>query len=151
MSEGEKIFIIGILVFFFMSVAIMAWVETKRDKSYNIARVIDVLELVESSGGKNLDHAGDELGILGITPIMVREVNRILGEEVYTNTDRASRFKSRAMCNIFLQHQVELYLKSSGMMPTEYMLASSWNTGSIFYPVRHWYVVRYIEEGKKLI
>lgn len=49
--------------------------------------------------GKNND-----VGILQITPIYVKEVNRILGEEVYTLEHRTDRDKSLEMFDIYQHH-----------------------------------------------
>jgi hypothetical protein len=47
----------------------------------------------------------DDVGILQITPICVREVNRILGMQVYSLSDRYSVKKSLEMFDIIQQHK----------------------------------------------
>ena len=43
-------------------------------------------------------------GVLQIRPIMVREVNRLLGEDKYTLKDRWSKAKSIEMFNVIRSH-----------------------------------------------
>lgn len=122
---------------------LLAFSSTAQD--LDVRSIIKVLRYVESDNGINLDHKGNEVGVLGVSPIMVREVNRILGAKRFSYEDRNSTMASYEMCKVFLEHQIKLHKASKGRAPTEYMLVSSWNTGSIFKPVRSKYVSRYIE------
>jgi hypothetical protein len=64
--------------------------------------IMDALEQVESGGNeKAVSPNGKWVGCLQIATICVREVNRILGKQVYTYKDRYSRQKSREMFIIF--------------------------------------------------
>ena len=59
-------------------------------------------------------------GVLQIRPIMVREVNRLLGEDKYTLKDRWNKAKSIEMFNVIRSH-----LKGA----TDEMIARNWNGG----------------------
>ena len=59
-------------------------------------------------------------GVLQIRPIMVREVNRLLGQDKYTLKDRWSKAKSIEMFNVIRSHTKN---------PTDEMIARNWNGG----------------------
>ena len=59
-------------------------------------------------------------GVLQIRPIMVREVNRLLGENKYTLKDRWSKAKSIQMFNVLRSH-----LKGA----SDEEIARTWNGG----------------------
>ena len=60
---------------------------------------------VESGGDSTCTGMADDVGILQITPICVREVNRILGMQVYALSDRYSVKKSLEMFDIIQRHK----------------------------------------------
>tara|TARA_R100000951_G_scaffold109933_1_gene107557 strand:- start:430 stop:948 length:519 start_codon:yes stop_codon:yes gene_type:complete len=63
--------------------------------------------LVEQESGGNPHAVGDggrAVGVLQIHPIMVRDVNRILGYDRWTLQDRWSAAESRAMLEVYLGH-----------------------------------------------
>lgn len=60
---------------------------------------------VESGGDSTCTGMADDVGILQITPICVREVNRILGVQTYALGDRYSVKKSLEMFDIIQQHK----------------------------------------------
>ena len=63
------------------------------------------IEQVESGGSPDaVGDGGLAVGVLQIHPIMVRDVNRILGREAYTLDDRRSRTRSYEMFWIYTQH-----------------------------------------------
>jgi len=67
--------------------------------------LIKKIIFVESSNGKNLvGDSGNAIGHLQIWPIMVDEVNRILGKKVYSNKDRWNKEKSIEMFNIYQEY-----------------------------------------------
>ena len=59
-------------------------------------------------------------GVLQIRPIMVREVNRLLGEEKYTLKDRWNKTKSIEMFNVIRSHTKNA---------TNQKIARNWNGG----------------------
>ena len=59
-------------------------------------------------------------GVLQIRPIMVREVNRLLGEDKYTLKDRWNKAKSIEMFNVIRSHTKNA---------TDEMIARNWNGG----------------------
>lgn len=146
----DNIFATGLAIFFFLAVWYVANKEVKDKSEVDLNSIIDVLCYVESDNGANLDHAGDEVGVLGIRPIMVDEINRV-SKELFTYNDRKSETTSRRMCAIFLAHQVMWYVDKYNRIPTEYMIVSSWHTGSITSPIDTKYIKRYIDCKKRLI
>jgi soluble lytic murein transglycosylase-like protein len=82
-----------------------------------IAAIIQV-----ESGGDTLAYNSkeDAVGCLQIRPIMVREVNRLLGEDKYTLKDRWNKAKSIEMFNVLRSH-----LKGA----SDEQIARTWNGG----------------------
>ena len=74
------------------------------------------------SGGDTLAYNSkeDAVGCLQIRPIMVREVNRLLGKDSFTLSDRWSKVKSIQMFNILRSH-----LKGA----SDEQIARVWNGG----------------------
>lgn len=62
----------------------------------------------------------DAVGVLQIRPIMLREVNRLLGYDKYNLEDRWSKKKSIEMFNVIKNHTTN---------PTDEKLARNWNGG----------------------
>ena len=92
----------------------------------NVEPLIQAMIMVESEGNDSAYHKGEKAaGCLQIRPIMVREVNRILGiqksELEYTLEDRWSREKSIEMFHIVNNH----HNKNS----TYEEIARAWNGG----------------------
>lgn len=88
--------------------------------------LLDAIEQVESGGQSDkIGDNGNAVGSYQIWPIMVKDVNLILGKDKYTLQDRLSRVKSREMCVIYLNH----YCKGKS---NEYM-ARCWNGGPMGY------------------
>jgi soluble lytic murein transglycosylase-like protein len=83
--------------------------------------LIEAIMEVES-GGDTLAYNSkeDAVGCLQIRPIMVREVNRLLGKDSFTLSDRWSKVKSIQMFNILRSH-----LKGA----TDEEIARTWNGG----------------------
>ena len=83
--------------------------------------LIDAIIHVESRGDSMAYNAGeDAVGVLQIRPIMMREVNRLLGYNKYTLADRWSKSKSIEMFNVIKNHTLN---------PTNEILARNWNGG----------------------
>jgi hypothetical protein len=83
--------------------------------------LIDAIIHVESRGDSMAYNAKeDAVGVLQIRPIMMREVNRLLGYNKYTLDDRWSKSKSIEMFNVIKQHTTN---------PTNEKLARNWNGG----------------------
>ena len=84
-------------------------------------RLIEAIIHVESRGDSMAYNAGeDAVGVLQIRPIMMREVNRLLGYNKYTLDDRWSKSKSIEMFNVIKDHTTN---------PTNEILARNWNGG----------------------
>ena len=87
-----------------------------------IDRLLIALEQVESGGEywKTSDN-GRAVGILQITPIMVRDVNRILGKRKYKLSDRLFPDKSWDMAHVYFTHYGKHWTTESA--------ARHWNAG----------------------
>ena len=107
-----------------------------------IAAIIQV-----ESGGDTLAYNSkeDAVGCLQIRPIMVREVNRLLGKDSFTLKDRWSKVKSIQMFNILRSH-----LKGA----SDEQIARVWNGGyngkNIPQTLQYWNKVKqYIQSNIK--
>lgn len=70
-----------------------------------IIQLLAALIIVESGGDRYaIGDGGKGVGCLQIHKICVDDVNRILGEKVYTYEDRYSVTKSKAMAIIYMRH-----------------------------------------------
>ena len=84
--------------------------------------LILALIMVESGGDTSAVGDGKKaVGVLQIHPIMVRDVNRILGEDKFSLDDRYDRQKSIAMCEVYFNHY--------GDGKTVEQLAAMWCSG----------------------
>ena len=99
-----------------------------------IAAIIQV-----ESGGDTLAYNSkeDAVGCLQIRPIMVREVNRLVGKDSFTLYDRWSKAKSIQMFNVIRSHTNN---------PTDEKLARNWNGGYTGHKkqstIKYWQKVR---------
>ena len=89
------------------------------------AEIRDVLieAIIEVESGNDTlayNSKEDAVGCLQIRPIMVREVNRLLGKDSFKLKDRWSKAKSIEMFNV---------LRSHTNNPTNEKLARNWNGG----------------------
>lgn len=66
--------------------------------------LIQALIMVESEGNALAVGKTNDVGILQITPIYVREVNRILQQDTYNLSDRTDIDKSLAMFEVYQEH-----------------------------------------------
>jgi hypothetical protein len=75
-------------------------------KEYSYTEKLQAIIWCESSDGANRYNPGETeaVGLLQIHPIMVRDVNRILGFEKYQLSDRLSDKKSIEMFEVFQRH-----------------------------------------------
>ena len=113
-----------------------------------IYKIIIALVCIESGGDLTAYNAVEEaVGVLQIRPIMVREVNRILGEQRYKLIDCKNATKSFEIASIFLSYQVFRYRKRYGIPPGKQTLAASWQSGSIFKPCTKEYKSKLKELG----
>lgn len=83
--------------------------------------LVEAIIWVESRGDTLAYNKSEEaLGCLQIRPIMLREVNRILGYNKFKLSDRTSRTKSIEMFNVIRGHINN---------PTDERIARTWNGG----------------------
>lgn len=100
--------------------------------------LIDAVIHVESRGDINAHNVGeDAVGVLQIRPIMVQEVNRVLGFDKYTLIDRWDKQKSIEMFNVIRQNTPN---------PTNEKVARNWNGGPNGYKknstLKYWQKVK---------
>lgn len=83
--------------------------------------LVEAIIWVESRGDTLAYNKSEEaLGCLQVRPIMLREVNRILGYNKFKLSDRTSRNKSIEMFNV-----IRGYINN----PTDERIARTWNGG----------------------
>ena len=94
------------------------------------------------SGGDTLAHniKEDAAGVLQIRPIMVAEVNRLIGKDSFTLDDRWSIHKSIAMFNVIRSHTQNA---------TNEKLARNWNGGWQGYKKQS--TIKYWNKVKQLL
>jgi len=96
----------------------------------NISVLIAALIAVESGGdNKATGDKGQAVGCLQIHPIFVEDVNLILGEKFYFDTDRVDRMKSMEMARIWLIYYSARFEMNEGRRPTYQELALMYNRG----------------------
>jgi hypothetical protein len=111
-----KLFFIVLNVGLFLSTSSMGVVRTIPKNN-----LIDAIIYVESRGDINAYNAKENaVGCLQIRPIMLREVNRLLGYNKYKLADRWNKQKSIQMFNVIKEHTTN---------PTDEKLARNWNGG----------------------
>ena len=104
----------------------------------SIPNLIEAIIYVESRGDiKAHNISEDAVGCLQIRPIMLREVNRLLGYNKYKLADRWNKSKSIEMFNVIKEHTTN---------PTNEKLARNWNGGWNGYKkestLKYWYKVK---------
>ena len=104
----------------------------------SIPNLIDAIIYVESRGDINAHNIKENaVGCLQIRPIMLREVNRLLGYNKYKLADRWNKEKSIEMFNVIKEHTKN---------PTNEKLARNWNGGWNGYKkqstLKYWYKVK---------
>ena len=104
----------------------------------SIPNLIDAIIYVESRGNEKAHNIKeDAVGCLQIRPIMLKEVNRLLGYNKYKLSDRWSKDKSIEMFNV---------IKENTKNPTNEKLARNWNGGWNGYKkqstLKYWYKVK---------
>jgi len=111
-----------------LSLSLLAFISTQSmwyDKPIIEPVAIDTLLIAVMAVESNFDSMAynakeNAVGVLQIRPIMVREVNRLLGEDKYTLKDRWSKAKSIEMFNVIRSHTKNA---------TDEMIARNWNGG----------------------
>ena len=97
------------------------WYDKPVEQPIAIDTLLNAVMAVESNFDTMAYNAKENAaGCLQIRPIMVREVNRLLGEDKYTLKDRWSKAKSIEMFNVIRSH-----LKGA----TDEQIARTWNGG----------------------
>ncbi len=128
-----KLFFIVLNVGLFLSTSSMGVV-----RSIPKDNLIEAIMYVESRGNTKAHNISeDAVGCLQIRPIMLREVNRLLGYNKYQLKDRWSKTKSIEMFNVIKEHTKN---------PTNEKLARNWNGGWNGYKkqstLKYWHKVK---------
>jgi len=117
---NKKQTILSISLLAFISTQSM-WYDKPVEQPIPIDTLLNAVMAVESNFDTMAYNAKENaVGCLQIRPIMVREVNRLLGEDKYTLKDRWSKAKSIEMFNVIRSH-----LKGA----TDEQIARTWNGG----------------------
>jgi hypothetical protein len=111
-----------------LSLFLLAFISTQSiqyDKPTEQPVAIDTLLNAVMAVESNFDSMAynekeNAVGVLQIRPIMVREVNRLLGEDKYTLKDRWNKTKSIEMFNVIRSHTNNA---------TDQKIARNWNGG----------------------
>ena len=111
-----------------LSISLLAFISTQSiwynkpvEQPIAIDTLLNAVMAVESNFDTMAYNSKENaVGCLQIRPIMVREVNRLLGEDKYTLKDRWSKAKSIEMFNVIRSH-----LKGA----TDEQIARTWNGG----------------------
>ena len=132
MKKTAKIACLTCMILMLVPMNASAGTKGKQGSRFDWNPVIDAIIEVESEGNaKAVDKSGKSCGILQITPILVKECNRILElkkrSKRYTMNDRFSAKKSKEM---FLLYQSFYNPKNSVELAIR-----SWN-GGINYTVK---------------
>ena len=90
--------------------------------------MLKAIEQVESRGSTRVVNF-QAVGCLQITPVIVRDCNRILGYTKYTLDDRKSRTKSYAIAGIVLKHYSDVQELRTGKKVSVRFLANVWRYG----------------------
>ena len=103
-----------------------------------LAILIPILMQIESNNNPNaIGDNGDAVGILQIHEIMVDDVNRIIGTEVFDYDDRTDKNASIAMCKIYLNHYGKNKISTeSTELENIALLGRMWNGGPKGYTRR---------------
>ena len=128
-----KLFFIVLNVGLFLSTSSMGVVRTIPKNN-----LIDAIIYVESKGDIKAHNISEgAVGCLQIRPIMLREVNRLLGYNKYQLSDRWNKVKSIEMFNV---------IKENTTNPTNEKLARNWNGGWSGYKkqstLKYWHKVK---------
>jgi len=117
---NKKQTILSISLLAFISTQSM-WYDRPIEQPIAIDTLLNAVMAVESNfDSMAYNEKENAAGVLQIRPIMVREVNRLLGEDKYTLKDRWSKSKSIEMFNVIRSH-----LKGA----TDEEIARTWNGG----------------------
>jgi soluble lytic murein transglycosylase-like protein len=93
-----------------------------------VTRVLLLALIIVESNGNNNAVNGDAAGCLQITPVVVKDVNRFAGTK-FTLQDRFDRDKSIRMAELYLKYYGRIYIKKTGKVPDNEVLARIWNGG----------------------
>ena len=115
------------------------WYDRPIEQPIQIDTLLNAVMAVESNFDTMAYNSKENaVGVLQIRPIMVHEVNRLLGEDKYTLKDRWSKAKSIEMFNVIRSH-----LKGA----SDEEIARTWNGGWNGYKKQN--TLKYWQKVKK--
>lgn len=111
------VFALGLLFGFFIGLAVspqlskpienVATVDECSRDTLNWEVFIEALAYVESGNSTTAVGTKNDVGLLQITPILIKDANRILGDEVYSLSDRTDSLKSIEIFNVVQEYYNE--------------------------------------------
>jgi len=145
MAFKESLQMLRYAIVFLLCLSALAFAKQPQRDMELLAAIIQV----ESGGDPKAKGLAGEIGILQIQPILVKDVNRIIGQNKYTLADRYSPEKSIEMFWIYTDH----YLKAKKLPKTTENIASLWNAGPKGPQIlpRHKGVQRYVAKIKRAL
>jgi hypothetical protein len=136
----------SILVFFILFFASHAYADSPYAKLF--------LSMAQKESYRNPDTRNaseDAVGYLQIRPVMVDDVNRILGHHEFDYSDRWDVDASYRMFVIFMDYYGSIYQRNTGNPPTDEIRARMWNGGPKGYAkkstISYWRDVERIMDG----
>ena len=103
---------------------------TQKPKQTEGMTLVQAMIYTESGGDSNAYNGYESArGVLQIRPIYVKDINRILREDVYTNNDCYNPSKSIDMFRIYTDHYGKRYTRITGRPVTDEVRARMHNGG----------------------
>lgn len=109
-----------ITIIFLCIISTMMYAHEKHD----IEKLLDAIKIVESNNSRYLTGKNGEFGPYQIKKIVIDDVNRIIGMEIYSYSDMEDETKSREICKFYILY----WSNRSGNKSIESM-ARIWNGG----------------------
>ena len=97
------------------------------------SQFLTALAEIESEGNARAIGAAGELGMYQITPICLRDCNRIVGHDIWSLDDRIDPLKSRSMARVYLDYWGER-IKAKGYSVGPKQLLAIWRWGPGWRP-----------------
>lgn len=109
-------------------------------------RILNAIKIVESQNGKYLEGKNGEMGPYQMKKIVIDDVNRILGRNVYKYNDAYNEQKARKICWFYMEY----WSRKAGYYNEEAMVRI-WNGGPKGYKkestLKYWEKVRKVLNG----
>lgn len=107
-------------------------------EQHKMEELLDAIRKVESQNGKYLIGKNKEFGPYQMKNIVIDDVNRILGKNIYEYKDSMDEGKSREICRIY----VDYWAGKAGLRNNIEAMARIWNGGPKGYKkestIKYW-------------